>query len=148
MSRHKAFLPSTYVPGYKVHRDKQGAVLLHTDPSRPELLGKPMITLAAPIGHGLHFKNHAARLRVAARIGCKPTDDAALIAGLKEHSTPKDLVKVPVYRGFPCAFANHVRASHRREERIKEEKSLLERGIQAIKDVVQGASSPAAEIAA
>lgn len=113
MSKHKAFTPGTYVPGYRVHRNPDGSVMLNTTPG-PDF-GKPVVTYAKPIAHLLHFANAAARRRTCAAIGCSPTDDEAIRLGVPVHARPRDLVKVPLLRGLPCRLANEIRADMRRK---------------------------------
>ena len=116
MSRHKAFVPGTFVPGYRAHKNADGTLMLHT--SGPDV-GKQIITRATLVGALLHFANAAARKRVCAKIVCTLTDDKAILAGVQEHAKPRDLVRVGLYRGLSCRLANEIRADMRRSKRLK-----------------------------
>lgn len=81
-----------------------------------------------PITHALHFKTMAGRRRAmdnfvkqAAEV-LKDKGEQGMVfiaepSNLILYADPKDIIRVPVYRGFEARYANLMRAHVRREKR-------------------------------
>lgn len=79
-------------------------------------LGKPVFVKGVPLWHlgkiattEIHFKNAAAKRRVKAKAAAMGVGYRH-VRELLPLAEPRDLVRVPTFRGFPARFANEVRA--------------------------------------
>lgn len=78
--------------------------------------GKPLIVRGVPVWHRpkpmsteIHFKNAAAKRRVKAKAAAMGVEFRH-VRELLPLAEPRDLVRVPVFRGFSARFATEVRA--------------------------------------
>src|SRR4051812_39847714 len=83
-----------------------------------------------PLTHALHFRNHGARRRALANFekqNASGNPGPVAFGNGIAYANPKDIVKVPVRKGFDNDFATWMRAQVRREKRREAEKSFLQR---------------------
>lgn len=141
MSTRKMFLPSTVIPGSRPRLDRKGQPVIaeQTIKERPgsplsiQRKGEVEFIRPQPAGFALHFRNAAAKLRTAAHMASQGISGPADI----KYAAPKDIVRVPLYRGLSARFANEVRGMMRRQQR---QKTKLERLMSAF----SGGQPPAA----
>jgi hypothetical protein len=103
---------TVYVPGSRRMLDEKNL------PKFDEA-GRPLWIKPKPIAHVLHFKSAAGKLRARATFNAKNAEGTAVMAveNLIVYADPKDVVRVPLYRGFDARLANQLRADIRRNQR-------------------------------
>jgi hypothetical protein len=105
VSKRKAFEPGTTVPGGRPVLDKLGQQMF-------DRKGRPAWYHAKPLTTVLHFRNAAGKRRAVEK--AKALGVAfAHVNELIPLAEPRDLTRVPLYRGFSARFANEVRAKIR-----------------------------------
>lgn len=154
MSRHKTFLPGTFVVGSKMQTDTvDGRVVpkigiptplmtaagkpVGTKPIRPNVLfdgGKVL-------GSVVHWRSEAARRRWNGDPKAAYADKTGIKVGKVIHYGKSDLVVVPVMRGVPARLANELRADHVRRQTAERKKTIRERLREAIQNVKDGVSN-------